>query len=53
VKSVHNLVDEYIEEYLFSSLDGDGNKIKIKVINRNSGDTLLIYSLWTGLFGLE
>jgi len=31
---VHNLVDEYIEEYLFFSQDDDQTKIKIKLSNR-------------------
>jgi hypothetical protein len=31
---VHNLVDEYIEEYLFFTQDDDENKIKIKLSNR-------------------
>lgn len=31
---VHNLVDEYIEEYLFFSQDDDQSKIKIKLSNR-------------------
>jgi len=45
---VHNLVDEYIEEYLFSNLDGDGNKIKIKVRNRaNDGKVGSVTSLVT------
>ena len=45
---VHNLVDEYIEEYLFSSLYGDGNKIKIKVSNRvNDGKVGSVTSLVT------
>ena len=31
---VHNLVDEYIEEYLFFTQDDNQNKIKIKLSNR-------------------
>ena len=31
---VHNLVDEYIEEYLFFTQDDDQNKIRIKLSNR-------------------
>jgi hypothetical protein len=31
---VHNLVDEYVEEYLFFNKDDDQHKIKIKLSNR-------------------
>ena len=31
---VHNLVDEYVEEYLFFNKDDDQNKIKIRLSNR-------------------
>jgi hypothetical protein len=31
---VHNLVDEYIEQYLFFSQDNDGSKVKITLSNR-------------------
>jgi hypothetical protein len=31
---VHNLVDEYVEEYLFFNKDDDRHKIKIKLSNR-------------------
>ena len=33
---VHNLVDEYVEEYLFFNKDDDQRKIKIKLSNRMS-----------------
>jgi hypothetical protein len=45
---VHNLVDEYIEEYLFFSRDDDRNKIKIKLSNRvNDGKVGSVTSLVT------
>ena len=31
---VHNIMDEYIEEYLFSSRDDDHNQLKVKLSNR-------------------
>jgi hypothetical protein len=45
---VHNLVDEYIEEYLFFSQGDDQNKIKIKLSNRvNDGKVGSVTSLVT------
>jgi hypothetical protein len=45
---VHNLVDEYIEEYLFSSQDDGASKIKIKLSNRvNDGKVGSVTSLVT------
>lgn len=31
---VHNIADEYVEEYIFSDRSGEGKKIKIKLRNR-------------------
>jgi hypothetical protein len=45
---VHNLVDEYIEEYLFFTQDDSQNKIKIKLSNRvNDGKVGSVTSLVT------
>jgi hypothetical protein len=45
---VHNLVDEYIEEYLFFSQNDNGSKIKIKLSNRvNDGKVGSVTSLVT------
>ncbi len=41
---VHNLVDEYIEEYLFFSQEDDQTKIKIKLSNREFDSKIGCYT---------
>ncbi len=41
---VHNIADEYIEEYLFSDASGQGESIRIKIRNRTYGGVVGSYT---------